>query len=160
MVSIIIRCNLLNSYIKPQLCALLLPFIAVVIYWIPTSNHNTLHSQLMKHVLKFIEFLHQTTTKVNPHVVDNRCNLLNSYIKPQPWCRHWFPQRRCNLLNSYIKPQLSGARYSLFPGCNLLNSYIKPQLVDACGKVGGVVIYWIPTSNHNHIWRIRTTLPL
>ena len=33
--------------------------------------------------------------------------------------------------------------------CNLLNSYIKPQLNTAKTIVGGVVIYWIPTSNHN-----------
>ena len=146
-------CILLNFYIKPQLKKVKCSSNNVVSYWISTSNHNLKVTVKIGKVLYLIEFLHQTTTCLCYLYLIPKLYLIEFLHQTTTLYSTIYATCGCILLNFYIKPQQVNSPFASNVGCILLNFYIKPQLSDNYIIIGGVVSYWISTSNHNHTVR-------
>ena len=99
-------------------------------------------------------FLHQTTTSSNISKISFGCISLYSYIKPQLRPCPSLQTICCISLYSYIKPQLVYFLLEVLPSCISLYSYIKPQLQILTLLVWRVVYLYIPTSNHNLLYKL------
>ena len=143
------RCISFDSYIKPQLCSVLVYFASVVYLLIPTSNHNGVDVVNFTAKLYIFWFLHQTTTSTSA-----AASFFPLYIF---WFLHQTttckpnkkPRKSCISFDSYIKPQPQPRRRFLPSRCISFDSYIKPQRL-ILQVTGFIVVYLlIPTSNHN-----------
>ena len=84
----------------------------------------------------------------------------DSYIKPQLYLFTSFWRMRCISFDSYIKPQLKKADNRHRHRCISFDSYIKPQLLCFASGTRLVVYLLIPTSNHNSMYIIPSSVTL
>ena len=98
-------------------------------------------------------FLHQTTTIDSLKCDANRLYIF-IFLHQTTTCSVFIRSPTCCIsLYSYIKPQLFLSIWKINLSCISLYSYIKPQLSLFFIFLFCVVYLYIPTSNHNSLWR-------